>query len=201
MKIRIFPIYLLVFFFTVCQTNQTNGPEHSNSKESKSSFTLQYEMDLPTKVLKVGPNLEISIGKFALHSFNHLASQIFNVSSYSARKENDPLEPGTIILRKVQVNRSMVFEEGTTKFQHATFASIVEFLFVKESGETYRILGQSDPIQTSTIPFTSNDHDSEEKIASSIQSAIAIGLKKMTQPKEDWKWDGSQMMFQQGNGN
>ncbi|MCW7504108.1 hypothetical protein [Leptospira paudalimensis] len=201
MKIRSFPLYLLVFSLNVCQTIQTNDPERFQSKESKSSFTLQYEMDLPTTVLKVGPNLEISIGKFALHSFNRLASQIFNVSSYKARKENDPIEPGTIILRKVQVNRSMVFEEGTTKFQHATFASIVEFLFVKESGETYRILGQSDPIQTDTIPFSANDKDSEEKIASTIQSAIEIGLKKIIQPREDWKWDGRQMMFQQGNGN
>ncbi|MCW7462603.1 hypothetical protein [Leptospira limi] len=201
MKIRNLPVYLLVFSLNVCQTNQTNAPEHFNSKQSKFSFTLQYEMDLPTKVLKVGPNLEISIGKFALQSFNHLASQIFNVSSYTARKENDPLEPGTIILRKVQVNRSIVFEEGTTRFHHATFASIVEFLFIKESGETYRILGESDPIQTHTIPFSANDKDSEEKIASTIQSAIAIGLKKIIQPREDWKWNGRQMMFQQRNGN
>ncbi|XDD48073.1 hypothetical protein AB3N60_08405 [Leptospira sp. WS39.C2] len=171
-------------------------PTSFGEKELKVHYRLQYEMDLPETVLKVGPNLQISIGKFALNSFNHVASQVFNVSSYSARNFNDPLEPASIVLRKVQVNRTLVFEEGSTKFQHATFASIVEFLLVKESGETYRILGKSDPIHSNKIPFSSDDTQSEEKIAKSIQSAIEIGLRIIIDAKNEEKTNASRLVFQ-----
>lgn len=185
--------------FVSCQGNYKNPTLTSKESNTKSSFTLQYEIDLPSRVLKVGPNLEISIGKLALNSFNAIASQVFNVSSYKARNENDPLEPGSIVLRKVQVHRSMVFEEGTTKFQHATFASIVEFLLVKESGESFRILGHSDLMKTNTVPFSPNDRESEATIENSIRSAIEVGLKKILDSKENGNFETNQVMFLNGN--
>lgn len=199
MKTQVLFLLSTLFLFVSCQRNYKNPPSISNQNQTKTSFTLQYEIDLPSKVLKVGPNLEISIGKFALNSFNAIASQVFNVSSYKARNENDPLEPGSIVLRKVQVHRSMVFEEGTTKFQHATFASIVEFLLVKESGESFRILGHSELMKTNTIPFSPNDRESEETIENSIRSAIEVGLKKILETKENGTFETNQVMFQKGN--
>ncbi|TGM38954.1 hypothetical protein EHQ89_07765 [Leptospira biflexa] len=197
MKTHVLFLLLIMYLEVSCQSTRRNDSFISKDKITKSSITLQYEMDLPSKVLKVGPNLEISIGKFALHSFNSLATEIFNVSSYKARNENDPLEPGTIVLRKVQVDRSLVFEEGTTKFQHATFASIVEFLLVKDTGESFRILGKSHPIRINTIPFSPNDRESEETIEASIRSAIEMGLRKIVASKENGSIESNQVMFQQ----
>lgn len=85
------------------------------------------------------------------------------MSTLSPLKSNEPLEPGAIVLRKVQVDRSLEFEEGTTKFHHATFASIVEFLVISSSGEPQRILGHSEQITSRTIPFSLEDTESKEK--------------------------------------
>ncbi|EOQ90595.1 putative lipoprotein [Leptospira yanagawae serovar Saopaulo str. Sao Paulo = ATCC 700523] len=187
-----------LFLFVSCRSPERDLGNTKEKEGKRSSFALQYEFDLPTKVLKVGPNLEISIGKFALNSFQTFASQVFDVSSFKVRNENDTMEPGTILLRKVQVNRTLVFEEGTTNFHHASFASIVEFLLVKESGETFRILGQSEPIETKTIPFSPNDQESEKTISASIQSAIEVGLNKIIDSKVDGKLESNRMMFQKG---
>ncbi|TGL74045.1 hypothetical protein [Leptospira jelokensis] len=193
-------LFLSAFFlFVSCRSTERDLGNTKEKEGKRSSFALQYEFDLPTKVLKVGPNLEISIGKFALHSFQSFASQVFDVSSFKVRNENDTLSPGTIVLRKVQVNRTLYFEEGTTNFQHATFASIVEFILVKESGESYRILGQSEPIQTKTIPFSPNDQESEMTISTSIREAIEVGLNQILDPKIDEKLEPNSKMFHKRN--
>lgn len=185
---------ILIFLMVHCVTSsQTESPE---SETSGKSLRLQYAQELETKVLKVGPAQEISIGQFALQSFSNTSSRFFSVSSLSPLKSNDPLEPGAIVLRKVQVDRSLEFEEGTTKFHHATFASIVEFLVVSPSGEPQRILGHSEQITSKTIPFSADDTESKVKIAYSIQSAVEEGLQQIVSLKDFPTTFKSQNMFQ-----
>lgn len=185
---------ILIFLMVHCVTSsQTESPEQGRSGKS---LRLQYAQELETKVLKVGPAQEISIGQFALQSFSNTSSRFFTVSSLSPLKSNEPLEPGAIVLRKVQVDRSLEFEEGTTKFHHATFASIVEFLVVSPSGEPQRILGHSEQITSRTIPFSVEDTESKDKIANSIQSAVEEGLQQIVSLKDFPSIYKSQKMFQ-----
>lgn len=186
-----FLAFLLVHCVATSQTETT-----SLSERSEKSLRLQYAEDLERKVLKVGPSQEISIGQFALQSLTNTSPRYLSVSSLSPLKLNDPLEPGAIVLRKVQVDRSLEFEEGTSKFRQATFASVVEFLVVSPLGEQERILGHSEQITSHTIPFSSDDTESKEKIASSIQSAIEEGLRKIVSMKSFPSIFKSQNMFQ-----
>ncbi|TGM81965.1 hypothetical protein EHR01_04035 [Leptospira mtsangambouensis] len=174
-------------------TSRTDFPQ---TDRSENSLRLQYAQELETKVLKVGPSQEISIGQFALQSLSNTSPRYFSVSSLSPLKSNDPLEPGVIVLRKVQVDRSLEFEDGTTKFRHATFASIVEFLVISPLGEQQRILGHSEQIISRTIPFSADDKESKDKIATSIQSAIEEGLRQIVSLKEFPSFFKSQNMFQ-----
>ncbi|PJZ86590.1 hypothetical protein [Leptospira harrisiae] len=174
----------------------TSRTDFSQSERSEKALRLQYAQELETKVLKVGPSHEISIGQFALQSLSNTSPRYFTVSSLSPIKSDEPLEPGVIVLSKVQVDRSLEFEEGTTKFHHATFASIVEFLVINPLGEQQRILGHSGQITSRTIPFSAEDTESKEKIATSIQSAIEEGLKKIVSMKEFPTLFYSQNMFQ-----
>ncbi|MBM9547316.1 hypothetical protein JWG40_09835 [Leptospira sp. 201903074] len=190
-----FPFAFTLFFLLVhCATAVQT--ELSEQERSEKSLRLQYSQELETKVLKVGPAKEITIGKFALQSFSSTSSRFFSVSSLSPLKSNDPLEPGAIVLRKVQVDRSFEFEEGTTKFHHATFASIVEFLVVSPSGESKRILGHSEQITSRIIPFSADDTDSKDKIANSIQSAVEEGLQQIVSLQDFPSIYKSQNMFQ-----
>lgn len=186
---------ILVFLLVHCVVPSNTDSNSQNEKKEK-SLRLQYAEELETKVLKVGPSQEISIGLFALQSLSSSSSRYFSVSSLSPLKLNDPLEPGAIVLRKVQVDRSLEFEEGTTRFRQATFASIVEFLVIGPSGEQQRILGHSEQITSNTIPFSSDDTESKEKIASSIQSAIEEGLRKIVSLNDFPSVFKSQNMFQ-----
>lgn len=187
-------VFTLFFLLIHCvSSSQTELPQEERSEKS---LRLQYALELETKVLKVGPAQEISIGQFALQSFSNSSSRFFSVSSLSPLKSNEPLEPGAIVLRKVQVDRSLEFEEGTTKFHHATFASIVEFLVVNPSGEPQRILGHSEQITSKIIPFSSEDTESKDKIANSIQSAVEEGLKQIVSLKDFPSFYKSQNMFQ-----
>lgn len=196
MKTRIFFLSLFLFWSVACQSIETSIFSQENRLKSNTSYTLQYEKEISKKVLKVGPNLEISIGQFALESFDSLGSQFFHVRSYEERNLNAPLEPGSIVLTQVQVNRNLVFEEGTTKFQYATFASIVELVFVQNSGETFRILGQSKPMQLYQIPFGPEDRESEKTIAKSIRQAVEVGFKKIHLSKETTNSKSNHIMFQ-----
>lgn len=182
-----------VVLFANCLASQKDLPQVETPEKL---LRLQYAQELETKVLKVGPAHEISIGQFALQSFSDTSSRLFSVSSLSALKSNDPLEPGAIVLHKVQVDRSLEFEEGTTKFHHATFASIVEFLVVSPTGEPKRILGHSEQITSRTLPFSAEDTESKGKIVSSIQSAVEEGLKQIVTLKEFSSVYKSQKMFQ-----
>nr|WP_322113442.1 hypothetical protein [Leptospira soteropolitanensis] len=173
------------------QTETTSAGERSEN-----SLRLKYAEDLETKVLKVGPSQEISIGQFALQSLSSASPRYLSVTSLSPLKSNEPLEPGAIVLRKVQVDRTLEFEEGTTKFRQATFASVVEFLVVSPLGEQQRILGRSEQITSKTIPFSSEDTESKEKIASSIQSAVEEGLRKIVSLNHFPSIFKSQNMFQ-----
>ncbi|EMY68862.1 hypothetical protein [Leptospira vanthielii] len=194
MKLGFRLAFTLFFLLVHCITSsQTELPQEERSEKT---LRLQYAQELETKVLKVGPAHEISIGQFALQSFSNTSSRFFTVSSLSPLKSNDPLEPGAIVLRKVQVDRSLEFEEGTTKFHHATFVSIVEFVVVGASGEPQRILGHSEQITSRTIPFSADDTDSKDKIANSIQSAIEEGLQQIVSLKDFPTFYKSQNMFQ-----
>ncbi|TGL37412.1 hypothetical protein [Leptospira perdikensis] len=174
----------------------TSPAEIPKIETSEKFLRLQYSQELETKVLKVGPSHEISIGQFALQSFSDTSSRLFSINSLSPLKSNDPLEPGAIVLRKVQVDRALEFEEGTTKFRQATFASIVEFLVVSRSGEPKRILGHSEQITSQTLPFSEEDTESKSKIANSIQSAVEEGLNQIVTLKEFSSLSKSQNMFQ-----
>ncbi|MCW7490067.1 hypothetical protein [Leptospira meyeri] len=174
-------------------TSRTDFPQ---TDQSEKSLRLQYAQELETKVLKVGPSQEISIGQFALQSLSNTSPRYFSVSSLSPLKSNEPPEPGVIVLKKVQVDRSLEFEEGTTKFRQATFASIVEFLVVSPQGEQQRILGHSGQITSRTIPFSAEDTESKDKIATSIQSAIEEGLRQIVSMKDFSSFFQTQNMFQ-----
>ncbi|TGK86700.1 hypothetical protein EHQ24_03570 [Leptospira noumeaensis] len=183
MKFFIISIFSFAILFSNClaSSQQARNPEKENSEKS---LQLQYAEELETKVLKVGPTQEITIGQLALKSFSNTSSKLFSINSLSPLKTNDPIEPGVIVLRKVQVDRALEFEEGTTKFRQATFASIVEFLVVDPEGNQKRILGHSEQIISRTIPFSAEDTESKEKIATSIQSAIEEGLIQIVSLKD-----------------
>ncbi|TGL90528.1 hypothetical protein EHQ68_03610 [Leptospira congkakensis] len=194
MKFRFVSILSFVILISNClATHQTDSSEIERPEKS---LQLQYAEELETKVLKVGPAQEITIGQLALKSFSNTSSRLFSINSVSPLKTNDPIEPGAIVLRKVQVDRSLEFEEGTTKFHHATFASIVEFLVVSPTGEQKRILGHSEQITSRTIPFSAEDTESKDKIATSIQSAIEEGLSQIISLKDFRLLYKSQNMFQ-----
>ncbi|PJZ45202.1 hypothetical protein [Leptospira brenneri] len=196
MKFRFLSIFsfIILILFSNCQTPHPS--ELSAKESSEKTLQLQYAEELETKVLKVGPTQEITIGQLALKSFSNTSSRLFSIHSVSPVKTNAPVLPGAIVLRKVQVDRSLEFEEGTTRFHHATFASIVEFLVVNSAGEEQRILGHSEQITSQTIPFSAEDTESKEKIAITIQSAVEEGLTQIASLKGFSRILKSQNMFQ-----
>ncbi|MCW7471056.1 hypothetical protein [Leptospira kanakyensis] len=183
MKFGFITLFSFAIFLSNCLASSQQS-EYSVKENSEKSLQLQYAEELETKVLKVGPAQEITIGQLALKSFSDTSSRLFSINSLSPLKTNDPIEPGVIVLRKVQVDRALEFEEGTTKFRQATFVSIVEFLVVNPEGKQKRILGHSEQITTRTIPFSAEDTESNEKIATSIQSAIEEGLSQIVSSKD-----------------
>lgn len=75
MKFGIPFVFILIFLLVHCVTSsQTESPEQGRSGKS---LRLQYAQELETKVLKVGPAQEISIGQFALQSFSNTSSRFF----------------------------------------------------------------------------------------------------------------------------
>ncbi|TGL55091.1 hypothetical protein EHQ59_05650 [Leptospira kemamanensis] len=197
MKNRISISFFFVFLFLVsCSFLENKKSEGHLVSQKPNSYSFQYQSELTHQFLKVGPSLQISIGQFAVQSFSSLVAETFANQSLTEKQTKDPLEPNSIVLNRIQVNRTVVFEEGTTKFKYATFSSIVEFLLVKPSGETVRILGHSLPIEIHQIPFSPEDGESEGKIAGSLHSALEEGLNQIFTLQAKGNENESRNMFQ-----
>lgn len=197
MKKRIpIPFFFVFLFLVSCSFLENKKSEGQLNSPKLNLYSFQYVKELTNQILKVGPSLQISIGQFAVQSFSSLVAETFANQSLTEKQSQDPLVPNSIVLNRIQVNRSIVFEDGTTKFKYATFSSIVEFLLVKPSGETVRILGHSLPIEIHQIPFSPEDRESEGKIAGNIHSAVEEGLNQIFTLQAKDNGTESRNMFQ-----